>query len=107
MAINKFKNIRHNVTAAGSEIYTTPNGYSGIVLLAQVTNVTANPAWVTMSVVAGNVETSLGYEYSIPGNDSAGMLAGKLVLEPGQKVFIAGSTDGVLQMVMSVLESQN
>lgn len=107
MAVNKFKNIRHNITAAGAEVYTVPVGYSGIVLLAQVTNVTPTSAWVNMSIIAGSVETSLGYEFSIPGNDSAGMLSGKLVLEPGQKIYIAGSSDGVLQLVMSVLESQN
>lgn len=107
MAVNRFKNVRHNITFAGEEIYTVPLGYSAIILGAQVTNVTANPATVTMSVIADSVETSLGYEYSIPGNDSAGMLSGKLVLEPEQKIFIAASGDGLLQLVLSVLESQN
>jgi hypothetical protein len=57
--------------------------------------------------VSNSVETFLAYEYQIPGNDSAGMLTGKLVLEPGQSVAVSGGTNGTLQMVMSVLESQN
>jgi hypothetical protein len=107
MAINIFKSITHQLTTNSVEIYTTPAGFSGIVLMAQITNVTANPEIVNMSVVSNSVETFLSYEYEIPGNDSAGMLTGKLVLEPGQSVAVSAGSNGVLQMVMSVLESQN
>jgi hypothetical protein len=107
MAINIFKSVTKNLTVLGEEVYETPPGFSGIVLMAQVSNVTSVPAFVSMSVLTDSVETFLAYEFVIPGNDSAGMLTGKLVLEPGQRVFFSSSSDGVLQLVMSVLESQN
>jgi hypothetical protein len=107
MAINVFRNITHNVTTETTEIYTTPAGFSGIVLMAQVTNVTPTASVVSMSVLTDSVETFLAYEFSIPGNDSGGLLSGKLVLEAGQRLAISGGDDGSLQLVMSILESQN
>lgn len=107
MAINIFKSVTKNLTVTGEEVYETPPGFTGIVLMAQVSNVTATPAFVSMSVLTDSVETFLAYEFVIPGNDSAGLLTGKLVLEPGQRVFFSASDDSSLQLVMSVLESQN
>jgi hypothetical protein len=107
MAINVFKSITHNITTDTVEIYTAPQGYSGIVLMAQVTNITATTETVNVSLIAGAVETFLSYEYGVPGRDAAGVLTGKLVLESGQSVSVSGSSDGTLQMVMSILESQN
>jgi hypothetical protein len=107
MAINIFKSVTENLTVAGDEVYQAPPGFTGIVLMAQVTNVTATPEIVSMSVLTGSAETFLAYEFVVPGNDSAGLLTGKLVLEPGQRVFFSGGSDNTLQLVMSVLESQN
>jgi hypothetical protein len=109
MAINVFKSVTKNLTISGEVVYEAPQGFSSIVLLAQVTNVTATPGFVSMSVLTDSVETFLAYEFVIPGNDSAGMLTGKLVLEPGQRIFASSSDDssGDLQLVMSILESQN
>ena len=109
MAINVFKNVTHNLTLIPQVIYTAPPGFSSIVLMAQVTNVTPAPGFVTMSILTGSVETFLAYEYAIPGNDSAGMLTGKLVLESGQRIQVSSNDDssGELQLVMSILESQN
>ena len=107
MAINIFKSVTKSLVIAGEEVYETPPGFTGIVLMAQVTNVTATPEIVSMSVLTDSQETFLAYEFEVPGNDSAGMLTGKLVLEPGQRVFFSAGSDNTLQLVMSVLESQN
>lgn len=107
MAINVFKSITHSLTTDTVEIYTAPEGFSGIVLMAQVTNVTAVTETVTMSLIDNSVETFLAYEYGVPGRDAAGVLTGKLVLESGQSVAVSSSSNGTLQMVMSILESQN
>jgi hypothetical protein len=107
MAINIFKNITHNLTTDPVEVYTTPEGFSGIVLMAQVTNVTAVTETVNMSLSSDSVETFLAYEYGVPGRDAAGVLTGKLVLESGQTIVVSSSSNGTLQMVISILESQN
>jgi hypothetical protein len=107
MAINVFKSITHNLTTSTVEVYTAPEGFSGIILMAQITNVTAVTETVNMSLISNSVETFLAYEYGVPGRDAAGVLTGKLVLESGQTIAVSSSSNGTLQLVMSILESQN
>lgn len=108
MAINIFKNVNENLLIAGATVYTVPLGYTGIILSAQISNVTSSPQMFTLLVV--NVDTSsrsLVTDFEVPGNDSASALIGKLVLEPGQSLFASAGDDTSLQLVLSVLESQN
>jgi len=107
MALNIFKNVRVNLTSAGSEVYTAPTGFSAIILQAQVSNVTGTPASVSLTLIAGAQSTSLVTDFLIPGNDAAGLLTGKLVLESGQTLRVSASDNSSLQMVISILESQN
>ena len=108
MAINIFRNITADLTTVAQTLYTAPAAYSGIVLMAQISNITAGT--VTASVYVKNVDltlTSLVTNYSISGNDALGVLSGKLVLQTGQSLVAVAAADSSLQMVMSVLESQN
>jgi hypothetical protein len=108
MAINIFRNITASLVTTTTVLYTAPLAYSGIVLMAQISNTTGGT--VTTSVYVRDVNltlTSLVTNYQIPGNDSLGVLSGKLVLQPGQSVVAIAAADNSLQMVMSVLESQN
>ena len=109
MALNVFKNITHNVSQAGDLIYTAPAGFSSIVLMIQVTNINNATATASLSLISNDdsTETFLASEYEIPAKDVAGLLTGKLVLEQGQSIFISGNDDSSLQLVMSILESQN
>jgi hypothetical protein len=108
MAVNIFKNVNRNLLVAGEQVYVTPPGYSAIILSAQISNVTSTPQTFTMLVV--NVDTStrsLVTDFEVPGNDSASGIIGKLILETGQRLFLSASDDISLQLVLSVLESQN
>jgi hypothetical protein len=108
MAINIFRNITASLVTTTTVLYTAPLAYSGIVLMAQISNTTGGT--VTTSVYVRDVNltlTSLVTNYQIPGNDSLGVLSGKLVLQPGQSVVAIAAADNSLQMVMSILESQN
>jgi hypothetical protein len=107
MALNVFKNVRVNLTSAGANVYTAPSGFSAIILMAQVSNVTGTAASTSMSLIAGAQTTSLVTDFLIPGNDAAGLLTGKLVLEAGQIIRVSASDNSSLQMVISILESQN
>jgi hypothetical protein len=108
MAINRFENVTHSVTDTSTTIYTAPTGFSAIVILAQATNVTANTSNITFAVEeSGGNTTFLAYEQSIPSNDAAGLLTGKLVLKPGQSVSAVGSQNNAIQLVLSILESEN
>lgn len=108
MAVNIFKNIRKTLSIAGETVYTTPAAYSGIVLSAQISNITSTPATFSMYVVGVDLaSTSLVTDFTVPGNDAASALVGKLVLETGQSIFISASDDTSLNLVLSLLESQN
>lgn len=108
MAVNVFKNINRDLLIAGETVYTTPPAYSGIILSAQISNVTGTPQTFSMLVV--NVDTSsrsLVTDFEVPGNDAVNALVGKLVLETGQSIFFSASDDTSLKLVVSLLESQN
>ena len=107
MALNIFKNVRVNLTSAGAKVYTAPTGFSAIILQAQVSNVTGTAASVSLTLIAEDQTTSLVTDFLIPGNDAAGLLTGKLVLESGQVLRVSASNNSSLQMVISILESQN
>jgi hypothetical protein len=107
MAINIFKNVTANLTTSGETLYTAPVGYSGIVLMAQVSNLTAGTVEASMFVQKSGIQTSLATDFQIPANDAAGMLSGKLVLEVGQQIFASASANASAQITLSILESQN
>ena len=48
LALNVFQTIAKTVPNAEDEVYTAPVGYTGVVLLAQVTNVGAQSHDVTL-----------------------------------------------------------
>jgi hypothetical protein len=107
MAINIFKNVTGNLTTSNTSFYTAPLGYTGIVLMAQISNFTANTISASMFVQSGGNVTSLATGFEIPGNDAATLLTGKLVLEPGQQVLASASANAVSQVTLSILETQN
>lgn len=107
MAINVFKNITANLTTTGDTVYTAPAGYSGIVLMAQMSNITSGTVDISMFVQKGAALTSLVTDFEIPGNDAAGVLSGKLVLEAGDEIFASAGANSSVQLTLSILESQN
>jgi hypothetical protein len=109
MAINVFRNITADLTTVDTVLYTAPLAYSGIVLMAQISNTTTGVVAASMYVkdIDLSTLTSLITDFSIPGNDALGALTGKLVLQSGQSVVASAGANGSLQIVLSILESQN
>jgi hypothetical protein len=107
MAINVFRNVTADLTTTGATVYTAPAGYTGIVLMAQFSNITGGTVTASMFINKSNILTSLITDFEIPGNDALGALSGKLVLESGHAVFVSASADSSLQFTMSILETEN
>jgi hypothetical protein len=106
--LNIFKTVTAELTTAGAELYTAPSGYSAIILMAQVSNNTGGTVDVTAAVLnLDSSETRLVDSFSIPGNDAAGLLDGKLVLETGYGFTASASANSALSLTLSVLESKN
>lgn len=111
LALNVFRTVTTIVPTSPVGIYTAPVGYTGVVLLAQVANIGNISADISFShqrTVAGlAVTTEMLKNYPISANDTANLLAGKLVLESGDKLVISGSNDTNLKFISSILETLN
>jgi hypothetical protein len=105
--LNRFKTVTSNVTTSLETIYTSPNGYSGIVLMAQISNVSDNTANVTFVLNDGVSDFELLNSFDIPKNDAISGTVGKLIVETGSSIKISSSSNNQLKIVLSVLESAN
>lgn len=111
LALNVFQTITAVVSTSPTIVYSAPVGYTGVVLLAQVANIGATSYDVSLShqrsVVGVAVTTEMLKEYPISAKDTANLLAGKLVLESGDKLVLSGSNGTNLKFIGSILETLN
>ena len=111
LALNVFQTVTAVVSTSPTIVYSAPVGYTGVVLLAQVANIGATSYDVSLShqrsVVGVAVTTEMLKEYPISAKDTANLLAGKLVLESGDKLVLSGSNGTNLKFVGSILETLN
>ena len=111
IALNKFRTIRVGITTNNVGIYTCPVGVASIVILSQVTNISTGTSVFT--VTAAHSRTSdpqPDYKFanavSIPPNDSVNLIMdGRLALETNDVIKIQASSNNVLNMILSVLET--
>ena len=111
LALNVFKTITHVSTTSNVGIYTAPVGYSGVVLLAQASNIDSTSHTISFShqrTVAGTaVTTEILKDFTIPANDSANLLAGKLVVEASDVLVFSANTNTGIKFIGSILETLN
>jgi hypothetical protein len=107
LALNVFQTVTSVVSVSPVEVYTAPVGYTGVVLLAQVANIGATSADVTLVHRRISTDTEMLKEYPISARDTANLLAGKLVLESGDKLVLSGSNGTDLKFIASILETLN
>lgn len=111
LALNVFKTITKVASTSPVGIYTAPVGYSGVVLLAQATNVDTVAHTISFShqrSVSGiAVTTEILKDFAIPANDSANLLAGKLVLEERDVIVLSADTSSGIKFIGSILETLN
>lgn len=113
LALNVFKTITYVGSANTVGIYTAPVGYTGVVLLAQATNIGSNTQAVSFFHQRTNkrtgiaVTTELLNSFAISSNDTAQLLTGKLVLESGDTLKLSASNNTDIKFVSSILETLN
>jgi hypothetical protein len=106
-----------------TKIYTAPPGITAIILMAQVANVSDTAAKVTFGhyrrlpvfadpstqngYQAGDTLTELVKEFTVPPNDSATVINGKMILESFDSVIAYASRSGALKITLSILETAN
>jgi hypothetical protein len=108
LALNVFRTVTAEFTTATTTVYTAPVSYTGIVLLAQITNVTGTSGTVTCSVTnSASTVTELLKDFEVPANDAASAVSGKLVIETGCEFKISASANSKFKLTLSILESAN
>ena len=107
LPLNVFKTVTKVATTNTVGIYTAPVGYTGVVLLAQVANIGSSSYDVTLVHRRSATDTEMLKNYPISSNDTANLLAGKLVLESGDKLVLSGSNGTDLEFIASILETLN
>lgn len=107
LALNVFQTVTAVVDTSPTEVYTAPVGYTGVVLLAQVANIGATSEDVTLIHRRSATDTEMLKQFPIAASDTANLLAGKLVLESGDKLVLSGSNASNLKFIASILETLN
>jgi hypothetical protein len=105
-----------------STVYTAPIGVTSIVLMAQIANISTSTQNVTvkhyrnrrvlrdaqgLGEQPGNTESILVKDFSIPKNDSASVITGKLIIEELDSIRAYAVNSGTCQLVLSILETAN
>lgn len=111
LALNVFRTVTKIAPTSPVGIYTAPIGYSGVVLLAQATNIDTVPHTISFShqrTIAGvAVTTEIVKDFAIPGNDAVSLLSGKLVLEEKDVLVLSADTSTGIKFIGSILETLN
>jgi len=108
LPLNTFRTITRNLTNAVQTLYTCPTGVTGIVLMAQVSNISPSVTEkVTFTHVRQRTETELVKNCPVPIEDARSVLTGRLVLEEGDRITVRSDIPDALKIVMSVVESAN
>ena len=111
IAVNVFRTFTQTVGTASSVFYTAPSGYTGVVLLTQVTNTGSQTHTVTFNYKrtanGSNTETPIVKDLAVPPSDTANLLSGKLVVESGDSLSVVGNDAVDLKFLASVLETSN
>jgi len=107
-ALNIFKTVTANLTTTPTSVYSTPLGYSAVVLLAQISNTNGgNTVQITADLArtGGNVSTVLVQNISVPVEDAINVLTGRLIMNYGDSFEISATANASAQLTLSLLET--
>ncbi len=107
LPLNTFRTRPFELTTATQTIYTTPNGYTCIVLGAQASNISTQTVTVTFTLNKNDIDYVLLKEFEIPLNDAVDIISGKLVIEQNAYVKAFANKNNAVNLVLSILETSN
>jgi len=107
LKLNVFKTITEIVPTSPAIIYTAPVGYTGVVLLGQVANISSTSYDVTLIHRRNSTNTEIVKNFPVSGNDTINLISGKLFLESGDSLVLSGSNGVNLKFISSILETLN
>jgi hypothetical protein len=105
--LNTFRTFAYRIPAVELSLDEVPAGYTRIILGAQASNSSTDPITVTFTLRKNNIDYVILKNYEIPPNDSADLIAGKLILEQGCKLKVQASVDNASDLILSILDTSN
>ena len=102
-----FKNAKLKIQDSMTDVYVCPSATVAIVIGCQISNVSATPEEVEViwtDASDADAVTRLIKDVIIPAQAALAPIAGKLVLEAGDKIRAVGETNDDAEIVVSVLE---
>ena len=106
LKLNIYKTITPSVATTAAVVYTAPTGYTGIVLLANISNPTTGTLKITLKHRRSATDTTIVTDFPISSKDSANLIDGKLFLQSGDQLVLTGEAT-TLEAVISILETLN
>jgi hypothetical protein len=89
-------------------IYTAPAGYTGVVLMGQVANLSSRTEIVLFSYVnAAATTTEITPSCPVASNDAIKLFYGKLFVLSGESIKLSGTNGTSLKYTFSILETLN
>lgn len=107
IAINVFKTVTANVTTSTTSVYTAPQGYTTVVLMAQVSNTGSTLLTVSADHVRSGAVTNIITAAPLPTSDAISLVSGKLILQTGDSIAVSASANDSAQLILSILETAN
>lgn len=115
LALNVYKTIVGIASTTPKDVYKAPVGYTGVILIGNLTNVGDNTQFASFSHQrttrsAGTISTTVTEFFEdlpVETNDGLSIIKGKLFLEPGDSIKISASNDTDIKYIFSVLETLN
>ena len=105
--LNIFRTRAVELTTQEQTIYSGPSDYTGIILGAQVSNISDEPATITFTLRKNDIDYVMLNAFTVPANDAAEATTGKLVVEQGSVIKAFASDNNRLNLVLSLLETSN
>jgi hypothetical protein len=111
LPLNVFKTLTRVAPTSPVGIYTAPVGYTGVILLAQVANISSSTYSVSFShrrtTLGIAVTTEIVKDFAVQGNDSVSLIQGKLTLEAGDTLLLSSNNATNIKFIGSILETLN
>ena len=111
LPLNVFKTLTRVEPTSPVGIYTAPVGYTGVILLAQVANISSSTYSVSFShrrtTLGIAVTTEIVKDFAVQGNDSVSLIQGKLTLESGDTLLLSSNNATNIKFIGSILETLN
>jgi len=99
---NTFKSFGAEVTSTLTAVYTVPSETTSVVVGCQAANTGAGNGWVSLGWERSGVTTFLAWQITVPEGAAWDLVAGKVVLEPGDVLKAQAQSD--VQLTVSLLE---